>query len=156
MISMRAPPKELIGFLKRFDPAIRELALDAREVVLKALAPSNESVLDVYVLAMNYGFSEKMEDQVVYIGVYTKHINLGFHWGARMDDPEGVFEGSGKQMRHIKIKSQADLGSPVIRDYLRRAAPDGSVRSATLRTKIYPSRRTPEPGRTGRGRSHAE
>ena len=135
---MRAPPKELIGFLKRFDPAIRELALDARELVLKVLAPSNESVLDVYVLAMNYGFSEKMKDQVVYIGVYTKHINLGFHWGARMDDPGGVLEGSGKQMRHIKIKSQADLGSPVIRDYLRRAAPDVSVRSATLRTKIYP------------------
>ena len=144
---MRAPPKELMGFLKRFDPAIRELALDARELVLKALAPSNESVLDVYVLAMNYGFSERMKDQVVYIAVYTKHINLGFHWGARMDDPEGVLEGSGKQMRHIKIKSKADLGSPVIGDYLCRAAPDGSVRSATLRTKIYPSRRTPEPGR---------
>jgi len=144
---MRAPPKELIRFLKRFDPAIRELALDARELVLRVLAPSNENVLDVYVLAINYGFSERMKDQVVYIGVYTKHINLGFHWGARMDDPEGVLEGSGKQFRHIKIKSQADLGTPVIRDYLRRAAPDGSVRSKTLKTKIYPSRRTPAPGR---------
>ena len=61
-----------------------------------------------------------------------------------MDDPEGVLEGSGKQLRHIKIKSQAELGSPVIRDYLQRAAPDGAVRSRTLKTKIYPSRRTPE------------
>jgi hypothetical protein len=138
---MHPPPKELIRFLKRFDPAIRELALDARELVLKVLAPSNESVLDVYVLAMNYGFSERMKDQAVYIGVYTKHVNLGFHWGARLDDPEGVLEGSGKQMRHIQIKSQADLGSPVIRDYLLRSAPDGAVRSKTLKTKIYPSRR---------------
>jgi hypothetical protein len=141
---MRAPPRELIRFLKRFDPAIRELALDARELVLKLLAPSNESVLDVYVLAMNYGFSERMKDQVVYIGVYAKHINLGFYWGARMHDPEGVLEGSGKQLRHIKIKSHADLGSPVIRDYLLRAVPDGSVRSRTLKTKIYPSHRTPD------------
>jgi hypothetical protein len=31
-----------------------------------------------------------------------------------------VLEGSGKQLRHIKIRSQADLGNPVIRDYLRR------------------------------------
>ena len=90
---MRAPPKELIRFLKRFDPAIRELALDARELVLRVLAPSNESVLDVYVLAMNYGFSERMKDQVVYIGVYAKHINIGFYWGARMDDPESVLRG---------------------------------------------------------------
>jgi hypothetical protein len=140
---MRAPPKELIRFLERFDPAIRELALDARELVLRVLAPSNESILDVYVLALNYGFSERMKDQVVYIGVYTKHINLGFHWGARMDDPEGVLEGAGKQMRHIPIKQQADLGTPVISDYLRRAAPEGSVRSKTLATRIYPSKRTP-------------
>ena len=139
---MSAPPKELIRFLQRFDPAIRELALDARELVLKVMAPPNESVLDVYVLAINFGFSERMKDQVVYIGVYTKHINLGFYRGARMHDPEGVLEGSGKQLRHIKIKSQADLGNPVIGDYLRRAAPDGSVRSGALRTKIYPSRRT--------------
>jgi len=92
---------------------------------------------------MNFGFSERMKDQVVYIGVYKKHINLGFYWGARMDDPEGILEGSGKRLRHIKIKSQADLGTPVIHDYLRRAAPEGSVRSKTLKTKIYPTRRTP-------------
>ena len=144
---MPAPPKELIRFLKRFDPAIRELALDARELVLRILAPSNESVLDVYVLAMNYGFSERMKDQAVYIGVYGRHINLGFYRGAQMDDPEGVLEGGGKQLRHIKIKSQADLGTPVIRDYLRRATPVGSVRSNTLKTKIHPSRRTPEAAR---------
>ena len=107
---MRAPPRELIRFLKRFDPAIRELALDARELVLSVLEPANESILDVYVLALNYGFSERMKDQVVYIGVYTKHINLGFHWGARMDDPEGVLKGGGKQMRHIQIKSHGGSG----------------------------------------------
>jgi Domain of unknown function (DU1801) len=143
---MRAPPKELIRFLKRFDPAIRELALDARELVLSVLEPSNESILDVCVVALNYGFSERMKDQVVYIGVYTKHINLGFYWGARMDDPKGVLKGSGKQMRHIQIKSRADLGTPVVRDYLRRAAPEGAVRSKTVKTKIYPSKRTPAPG----------
>jgi hypothetical protein len=142
---MDAPPKELIRFLQRFDPAIRELALDARELVLRVLEPSNESILDVYVLALNYGFSERMKDQVVYIGVYSKHINLGFHRGARMDDPEGVLEGAGKQMRHIRIESAADLGTPVIRDYLRRAASGGAVPSKTVATKIYPSRRTAAP-----------
>jgi hypothetical protein len=59
----------LIRFLKRFDPAIRELALDARELVLRVLAQSDESVLDVYVLAMNYGFSERMRSSRVHRGV---------------------------------------------------------------------------------------
>ena len=62
---------------------------------------------------------------------------------ARIDDPEGVLKGEGKQMRHIQIKSAADLGSPVIRDYLTRAIPEGAVRSKKLATKIYPSKRTP-------------
>jgi Domain of unknown function (DU1801) len=137
------PPKELLQFLKRFDPEIQELALAARELVLKVLAPSNESILDVYALALNFGFSEKMKDQVVYIAVYTKHINIGFHRGAEMEDPQKVLEGSGKQMRHISIKAEADLGTPIIRDYLRRAAPEGSIRSKTLKTKIYPSKRQP-------------
>jgi hypothetical protein len=144
---MSAPPKELIRFLKRFDPAIRELALDARDLVVKTLAPSNESILDAYALAMNYGFSARMKDQVLYIGVYTRHINFGFYRGAQMDDPQGILEGSGKQLRHIKIKSQADLGTPVVADYLRRTVPAGSVRSATLTTKVYPSRRTPPPAK---------
>jgi hypothetical protein len=144
---MSAPPKELIRFLTRFDPAIRELGLDARDLVLRTLAPSNESILDAYALAMNYGFSARMKDQVLYIGVYTRHINFGFYRGAQMDDPQGILEGSGKQLRHIKIKSQADLGTPVIADYLRRTVPAGSVRSAALTTKVYPSRRTPEPAR---------
>src|SRR5215468_4613887 len=100
IISMPAPPKELIRFLRRFDPAIRELALDARELILRVLAPSNEGILDVYVLALNYGFSERMKDHAVYIGVYTHHVNLGFYRGALMEDPAGVLEGSGKQMRH--------------------------------------------------------
>ena len=143
---MSSPPKELLRFLKRFEPPIRELALDARELVLKVLAPSNESILDVYTLALNYGFSERMKDQAVYIGVYNKHINLGFYWGAKMDDPEGVLLGDGKQLRHIRIESPADLGTPIVREYLGRAIPEGAVRSTTLKTKIYPSRRTPAPG----------
>src|SRR5262249_25304966 len=122
ILFMRAPPKELIGFLQRFDPEIRELALEARELGLGVLSPAPEGLLDVYVLAMNYGFWERMKDQAVYIGVYTKHINIGFYWGARMDDPQRVLEGSGKQLRHIRIKSLADLGAPFLRDYLHRAA----------------------------------
>ena len=139
---MHTPPRDLIRFLKRFDPPVRDLALATRDLVIKVLAPSNESILDVYALAMNFGFSERMKDQVVYVAVYTKHVNIGFYRGAQMDDPAGVLEGSGKQLRHIKITSEADLGTPILRDYLQRAAPEGSRRSKTLKTKIYPSKRT--------------
>ncbi len=58
-----------------------------------------------------------------------------------MNDPAGILEGDGKQMRHIKITSEDALGTPVLRDYLLRSLPDGAKRSKTLTTKIYPSKR---------------
>jgi len=31
------------------------------------------------------------------------HLNFGFWWGAKMDNPDGLLEGSGDKMRHIKF-----------------------------------------------------
>ncbi|MCE7990618.1 MAG: DUF1801 domain-containing protein [Roseivirga sp.] len=39
-----------------------------------------------------------------YINVFTSHVNLGFFYGAYLPDPTGLLEGSGKHMRHIKLR----------------------------------------------------
>lgn len=38
-----------------------------------------------------------------YVVGYTKHVNLGFCEGTRLADPDGLLEGKGKQMRHVKL-----------------------------------------------------
>ncbi|MBO3697734.1 DUF1801 domain-containing protein [Roseivirga sp. E12] len=38
-----------------------------------------------------------------YINVYKAHINLGFFYGAELPDEQGLLEGNGKRMRHIKL-----------------------------------------------------
>lgn len=38
-----------------------------------------------------------------YIDVFKSHINLGFFYGAELPDPNGLLEGMGKRMRHIKL-----------------------------------------------------
>lgn len=38
-----------------------------------------------------------------YLVGYTKHVNLGFCEGTRLADPDGLLEGKGKQMRHVKL-----------------------------------------------------
>jgi hypothetical protein len=53
--------------------------------------------------------------------VIRDHVNLGFHQGASLSDPEGLLEGEGKQMRHIKIRSLNDLMNPAIRAYIQEA-----------------------------------
>ena len=39
-----------------------------------------------------------------YVAVYTQHVNVGFFRGATLDDAGGLLEGSGKAMRHVKLR----------------------------------------------------
>jgi hypothetical protein len=38
-----------------------------------------------------------------YIRAFTSHVNVGFYFGAWLDDAAGILEGSGKRMRHVKL-----------------------------------------------------
>ena len=154
------PPKELITFLKPYDRAIRDLALGLRKLVLEEMAPCCENIYDAYsAVAMGYGWTERMRDGICHIAVYSKHVNLGFNFGATLADPKGILEGSGNQIRHISIKTPADLVRPEVRAYLRRACrvsledarklgevppsrPKGIV---SVVKAIYPKKRRPAP-----------
>jgi len=39
-----------------------------------------------------------------YVNVFTAHANVGFFLGAWLDDPAGLLEGTGKRMRHVKLR----------------------------------------------------
>lgn len=39
-----------------------------------------------------------------YVGVYRAHVNVGFFQGFALPDPAGLLEGTGKFMRHVKIR----------------------------------------------------
>jgi hypothetical protein len=116
------PPKELIKFLRPYDPSVRELALGLRELVLQEMAPCYENIYDAYsAVAIGYGTSDRLSDGIFHLAVYSKHVNLGFNDGATLDDPKGILQGRGNKIRHITIRSLDDLKRPEIRSYIRRA-----------------------------------
>lgn len=39
-----------------------------------------------------------------YVNVFTTHMNVGFFQGASLPDPSRLLQGSGKFMRHVKLK----------------------------------------------------
>ena len=39
-----------------------------------------------------------------YVGVSTAHVNVGFFHGAALQDPARLLQGTGKSMRHVKLK----------------------------------------------------
>lgn len=44
-----------------------------------------------------------------YVAAFNAHVNVGFLQGAALDDPARLLEGSGKRMRHVKVR----WGEPV-------------------------------------------
>ena len=39
-----------------------------------------------------------------YVNVFTSHMNVGFFHGAALPDPARLLQGTGKFMRHVKLK----------------------------------------------------
>ncbi len=39
-----------------------------------------------------------------YVNVFSAHANIGFFLGTSLDDPHGLLEGTGKFMRHVKLR----------------------------------------------------
>lgn len=43
-----------------------------------------------------------------YVNAFKAHVNVGFFRGAEIADPEGLLEGTGKFMRHVKLRPGSD------------------------------------------------
>lgn len=39
-----------------------------------------------------------------YVGAFRAHVNVGFFLGAELADPDRLLEGTGKFMRHVKLR----------------------------------------------------
>lgn len=64
----------------------------------------------------------KMTEHFAWLAPYANHVVLGFYYGAELPDPHGLLEGSGKRMRHVKLRTKADLDRPGLRDLLQEAS----------------------------------
>ncbi len=117
----RPPHPKLLEFLAPYHREIQAVALALRDLVLATAPGLNELVYRTYVVAVGFSFTSDWRDGPCHIAVYPKHVNLGFQRGALLPDPDGVMEGTGKAIRHIKVESAADLKRPLLKRYLRAA-----------------------------------
>ena len=72
--------------------------------------------------AVSYGWGpKKMLEAYCYVMPLKKHVNLGFYHGVALPDPAGLLEGTGKRLRHVKLRSREDAQRPEVRDLLAAA-----------------------------------
>lgn len=49
-----------------------------------------------------------------YLRYAKSHVTLGFYNIEKIDDPENLLEGSGKTLKHLKIKKKEDINNDVL------------------------------------------
>ena len=63
-----------------------------------------------------------------YVNAFRAHVNVGFFRGAEIADPAGLLEGTGKFMRHVKLKSERDVDATALTALIETAYADMRAR----------------------------
>lgn len=70
------------------------------------------------------------EAAFAYVAAYSAHAAIGFHFGADLPDPAGLLEGSGKRMRHVKMRWGQPVDAAAISGLIAAAYSDIRARLA--------------------------
>lgn len=135
---LRKPEPQLLDFLSRHDSRIVKLFLALREMVLAEAPTATEMIYDGYTVSVGFSFTGRLKEMYCYVAACRDHVNLGFNRGTELPDPQRLLEGSGTWGRHIKIREEADLKQPHLREFINLAidrsllfrapkAPEGQV-----------------------------
>ena len=115
-------PKELDAIIARRPP---EMAKQVKAVLAKLRPRFPGAVEMVYdkknSLVIGFCPDERPSNVINSIAVYTKWINLYFFEGDALPDPEGILQGSGAIVRHIRLDSPADLDRPAVKALMAAA-----------------------------------
>jgi hypothetical protein len=63
-----------------------------------------------------------------YVNVFTTHVNVGFFQGAALKDPGRLLQGSGKFMRHIKLRPGTATNAEALNRLIEAAYEDIKAR----------------------------
>ena len=104
---MREHPGELGEIAQRWLEVIRNCGDDVREL-----------------LHDGHPTACVVDAAFAYINAFKSHVNVGFFRGAELPDPDGLLEGTGKFMRHVKLGPGFDVDVNALRALIETAYND--------------------------------
>ena len=101
-------------YIDNLEDPQRQIARELSRIV-KDAAPSAK-------VSIKWGMPVFEKDGLLcYIGGMKKYANFGFYKGAQLPDPEGLLEGTGKALRHTKVRSLKDVKPGPFEDLVKAA-----------------------------------
>ena len=112
---------EFRGILEGRSADVAAVALAARRLVFDVLPQSVEVVWPTQ-RTSGYGTGpRKMSDQFAWILPTAKHVAMAFPYGAELDDPSGLLQGTGARIRNVRLATPDDVARPELRRLLEAA-----------------------------------
>lgn len=118
--------KDLDLWLEQKAEELRPIAQKWFEVI-KEIGPEVEAIFHD-----NYPIGCIEDAPFAYVNVYTSHVNVGFFYGAYLPDPSGILEGTGKHMRHVKLRPSSKPNEKAISTLIIAAYKDIKIRLNTV------------------------
>jgi hypothetical protein len=101
-------------YLKQYPNKMVRLVLKTRELILKI-----EPNLDEKIRWKNLTYGNKK--MLIALVIHQKHLNLEFVNGRELTEMGYSLEGTGKNLRHLKIRTDSDLKSELIPELIRKS-----------------------------------
>lgn len=108
------PDPRVDEWLQDHPKTLRSIVVAARDLLDSGLPEARETIKWGYPTWVGKG-------NVAAIQPYSEHVNLQFYRGARLPDPDGVLEGTGKELRHVKLRHAKDVKTPAVKALVRAA-----------------------------------
>jgi len=119
------------AYVVRKNPQLTNVAQELRRLVKQTLAGSRETINPWGIPTFDFF------GPVCFLMIGKNHVTLGFTRGTSLTDPAGLLEGTGKNLRHVKLTDGAKLRDPNLRNMLVEAAALNRANplSATMRAR---------------------
>ena len=108
--------KIIDAYLQTKNPELKVLANELRRVVRKTAPESREAVNAWGVPTFDF------HGPFCILMVGKNHVTFGFTRGTSLGDPAGLLEGTGKNLRHVKLKTAEQLRDANLRQLILEAA----------------------------------
>jgi hypothetical protein len=126
------PQEQLDGFIDKFTPDIAATIRRAVAMVSARLPGATILVYDNYnALAIGFGATDRVRSIVCSVAAYPRWVSLFLSNGPALPDPEGLLEGEGNTVRHVKLIGDR-INSPAVAALIDAAA-------ASVATPIDPA-----------------
>lgn len=132
-----SPPTRLLTFdgAARHDPAVERWFLEPppelRATARRWFERMRGCGPDVVVLLHDGQPTACVEDAAfAYVDAFRAHVNVGFFLGAILPDPAGLLEGSGRYMRHVKLRPGRTIREDALAELIHAAYRDIKARLA--------------------------